>query len=55
MLFRMFEELIDSPYYKEDDYGLACEEAVIILNEILRTKFLTRREYNQLLSKCYEI
>ena len=44
LLFRRFEELFNTPYYSETDYTHACDEAVIILDELLRIKILTRKE-----------
>ena len=53
-LLRKFEELFVTLCYSETDYTHGCDEAVIIIDEFLRIKNLTRKEYNQLLSKCYK-
>ena len=53
IFFKSFGELFDTPYYKDNDARLACDEAFIILKEVIRTKHLTRKKYNHLMSKWY--
>ena len=53
ILFKRFGELFDTPYYNDNDARLACDEAFIILKEVIRSEHLTRKEYNHFMSKCY--
>ena len=50
ILFKRFGELFDTPYYNDIDVVLAGDEAIKILKESLRTRFITRREFNQFMS-----
>ena len=47
-----FTELYNSKYASNEESRVACEHGKEILNELLRVKTITKRQYNTLYKKC---
>ena len=53
ILLKRFGKLSNTPSYNDNVTRVACEEAIIVLKQLLRTKILHEKSVEQFLSKCF--